>query len=109
MKCRFVLLLISLLSVSVAHKDNHIAINNIHDYSFEEQEIGSSSIADEGNTTTQPNIIIVFVDDMGYGDLSYAGHPTSSTPAIDKLAASGKYFTNFYVTSPVCSPSRQVL
>ena len=53
-----------------------------------------------------PNVVLLLVDDLGYGDLAWSGHPTSLTPAIDALAAQGKQFTQFYVTSPVCSPSR---
>ena len=53
-----------------------------------------------------PNIVVMLADDLGYGDLSISGHPTSYTPNIDRLASAGKFFTQFYVTSPVCSPSR---
>ncbi len=56
--------------------------------------------------STKPNIVILFGDDVGYGDLEVYGHPTSSTPNLYKLAAEGLRFTQFYVTSPVCSPSR---
>ena len=56
-----------------------------------------------------PNIIILLADDLGYGDLGFSGHPTSFTPNLDILAASSLYFTNFYVASPVCSPSRASL
>ena len=53
------------------------------------------------------NFLILFADDMGYGDLSGSfGHPTSSTPNLLKLGKDSKVFTNFYVASPVCSPSR---
>ncbi|KAG7154506.1 Arylsulfatase A-like, partial [Homarus americanus] len=58
---------------------------------------------------TRPNIIILLADDLGYGDLSYSGHPTSRTPHIDRLAANSRFFSQFYVTSPVCSPSRSSL
>lgn len=54
----------------------------------------------------RPNLIIVFCDDMGYGDLSCFGARTITTPAIDALAASGARLTAFYSSSPVCSPSR---
>lgn len=57
----------------------------------------------------QPNIVIMFADDLGYGDLSCYGHPTSSTPNLDKLASEGLVFTQFYTASPVCSPSRAAL
>ena len=56
-----------------------------------------------------PNIVIVFTDDQGYGDLSCYGHPTIRTPNIDRLAAEGTKFSQFYVASPVCSPSRAAL
>ena len=53
-----------------------------------------------------PNIVIFLADDLGFGDLGYSGHPTSFSPNIDTLAENGKYFTQFYTASPVCSPSR---
>lgn len=53
-----------------------------------------------------PNIILIFADDMGYGDLGVYGHPTSHTPNLDAMAAKGLRFTNFYTTGAVCSPSR---
>ncbi len=57
----------------------------------------------------KPNIIILFADDLGYGDLSCYGHPTISTPNIDKLASEGMRFTQFYVSSSLSSPSRGAL
>lgn len=56
-----------------------------------------------------PNFIIVFADDMGYGDLSCYGHPTIRTPHLDKMASEGMRFTQFYVSTNVCSPSRASL
>ena len=56
-----------------------------------------------------PNIIMVFIDDMGWGDFSCFGNTDASTPAIDKLAEEGIRFTQFYVNSPICSPSRVAL
>ena len=56
-----------------------------------------------------PNFIVIFADDLGFGDLGCYGHPSSLTPNIDRLAANGLRFTDFYTTSPVCSPSRYSL
>jgi arylsulfatase A-like enzyme len=54
----------------------------------------------------KPNIVIFFVDDMGYADLGSFGNPYIRTPNLDRLAQEGQRWTDFYVTAPVCSPSR---
>jgi len=54
----------------------------------------------------QPNIIFIFIDDMGYGDLSCYGNKYVQTINIDRLAEEGVRLTQFYVNSPICSPSR---
>jgi len=56
-----------------------------------------------------PNIVVFFIDDMGYADLSCFGNPAMKTPNIDRLAEEGIRFTNFYVNSPICSASRVAL
>jgi len=53
-----------------------------------------------------PNIVFMFADDLGWGDLGCYGHPYAETPAIDKLASEGTRFTQFYVTGVTCCPSR---
>ncbi|MEY5006035.1 MAG: hypothetical protein RI969_1123 [Verrucomicrobiota bacterium] len=55
---------------------------------------------------TKPNIIFVLIDDMGWGDFSCFGNTEAKTPNIDRLAAEGLRFSQFYVNSPICSPSR---
>jgi arylsulfatase A-like enzyme len=57
----------------------------------------------------RPNIVMVFIDDMGWGDLSCFGNRDAQTPHIDRLAAEGIRFSQFYVNSPICSPSRCAL
>ncbi len=57
----------------------------------------------------RPNFIVIFTDDMGYGDLGVYGHPTIQTPSLDRMAAEGLRFTQFYTGSPVCTPSRAAL
>jgi len=54
----------------------------------------------------KPNIIFILVDDLGYGDLGFLGQQYIETPAIDRLAANGMFFTNFYSGATVCAPSR---
>jgi arylsulfatase len=56
----------------------------------------------------QPNIVMIYADDLGYGDLSCYGSPIA-TPNLDRMAEEGARFTNFYSASPVCSPSRAAL
>lgn len=58
------------------------------------------------NSKQQPNIVFIFIDDLGYGDLGCTGFPYAKTPNIDRLANEGIRFTQFYVNSPICSPSR---
>ena len=58
---------------------------------------------------SKPNVIIIFADDLGYGDLGCYGSKINQTPTLDKMADEGKKFSNFYVSSPVCSPSRASL
>jgi arylsulfatase A-like enzyme len=58
---------------------------------------------------TLPNIVIIFMDDMGYADVGCFGAHGYQTPNIDKLAAAGRKFTNFHVAQPVCSASRTAL
>lgn len=57
----------------------------------------------------RPNIIIIFVDDMGYGDLGSYGAQGIATPHLDGMAAEGVRFSNFYTGNAVCTPSRAVL
>jgi arylsulfatase len=59
--------------------------------------------------TENPNIILIYMDDLGYGDLSCNGALGYTTPAIDKLAAKGMRFTNFLTAQAVCSASRAAL
>ena len=59
-----------------------------------------------GQKSSKPNIIFLLTDDMGYGDVGCYGGEFVPTPNIDRLATEGTKFTQFYVASPVCSPSR---
>jgi len=70
-----------------------------------QQEATSETETREG----PPNFVIIFADDLGYGDLSVYGHPTIRTPHLDQMAAEGQRWTNFYVAASVCTPSRAAL
>ncbi|KAL3860549.1 hypothetical protein ACJMK2_010665 [Sinanodonta woodiana] len=56
-----------------------------------------------------PNFIIMLMDDMGWGDLGVFGEPNKETPNLDKMAAEGMLFPDFYSANPLCSPSRAAL
>ena len=64
--------------------------------------------ADDGEAATadRPNFVVIFCDDLGYGDLGCFGHPTIQTPALDAMASEGLLATQFYVAASVCTPSR---
>lgn len=70
---------------------------------------GKTISTPSGNDSGLPNIIIIFNDDQGYGDLASYGNTELSTPGTDRMAAEGMQFTDFYVAAGVCTPSRAAL
>ena len=66
---------------------------------------------EEASSTNQdkPNIVLIFIDDLGYGDLSSYGHPLIHTPNLDRMAQEGIKMTSFYAAANVCTPSRAAL
>ncbi|MCC7375556.1 MAG: sulfatase [Verrucomicrobiales bacterium] len=70
--------------------------------------LGFAVIAQAANPS-RPNIVIIYADDLGYGDLGCYGHPTIRTPNLDRMAAEGMRFTEFYSAAEVCTPSRAAL
>lgn len=67
-----------------------------------------SSVASAANQQ-RPNVVLVFIDDMGWEDFSCFGNHDAQTPRIDQMAREGVRFEQFYVNSPICSPSRTAI
>ena len=65
--------------------------------------LANSALAEQN---TKPNIIFIFIDDMGWGDVGCYGNDFIDTPNIDQLAKDGMRFTDFYAAGAVCSPTR---
>ena len=77
---------------------------------------GAAVLASAGNlmgagrkASGKPNVVMILVDDLGYGDLSSYGAKDLKTPHIDRLMTAGMRFDNFYANCPVCSPTRAAL
>lgn len=68
-----------------------------------------SALCGLSQAAARPNIVMIFIDDMGWGDFSCFGNKAAQTPNIDRMAAEGIRFEQFYVNSPICSPSRCAL
>ena len=69
--------------------------------------IGLASLARaQDEAQRPPNFVVIFCDDLGYGDLGCYGHPTIRTPELDRMAREGQRWTDFYVSASVCTPSR---
>ncbi|MDP7302294.1 MAG: sulfatase-like hydrolase/transferase, partial [Pirellulaceae bacterium] len=58
---------------------------------------------------SRPNFVVIFIDDMGYGDIEPFGSKQNRTPNLTRMAVEGRKLTSFYVASPVCTPSRAAL
>jgi len=71
--------------------------------------LSSSLIAQQKQSVTPPNVVLFFLDDMGYGDLSVTGALGYNTPNIDKMALEGSRFTNYMAAQAVCTASRAAL
>src|SRR5690606_27795654 len=71
--------------------------------------IGSVLIALATPAASPPNVVFIFADDLGYGDLGCYGATNVKTPHIDRLAAEGRRFTDAHSASAVCTPSRVAL
>ncbi len=75
-------------------------------FGCKEKTENSSSNDEITESKKKPNVIMIFIDDMGWSDLSGFGNTDAETPHIDQLASEGISFDQFYVNAPICSPSR---
>jgi arylsulfatase A len=71
--------------------------------------ICTATLAAAATPSSKPNVIIIFIDDMGYADIGPFGATAYKTPHLDRMAREGRKFTNFHVSQPVCSASRCAL
>ena len=71
--------------------------------------ISTACASDQTQSDKPPNVVIMFVDDLGYADIGAFGDPPYPTPHLDRMAEEGVRFTSFYVSQPVCSASRASL
>ncbi len=70
---------------------------------------GCGSALERTSSVDKPNVIIVFCDDVGYADVGVFGAKGYETPNLDRMAAEGVKFTDFYAAAPSCTPSRAAL
>ena len=66
----------------------------------------SVATSSEAEESLRPNVVLIFVDDLGYGDLGCYGNESIKTPNLDRLAAEGQRWTSFYASGSTCVPSR---
>jgi arylsulfatase A-like enzyme len=69
----------------------------------------ASATTPAGDAASRPNIVFVVADDMGFMDTGYSGNPIAKTPQLDRLAAEGLRFDNFYAAAGTCSPGRMAI
>jgi arylsulfatase A len=68
-----------------------------------------TSLGPAQSASRPPNFVVIFCDDLGYGDVGSFGNPTIRTPNLDRMAAEGQRWTSFYAADSVCTPSRSAL
>ena len=64
-------------------------------------------LASNSHAADEPNIVFIFIDDMGYGDIGPFGNKINQTPSLDRIAAEGLKLTQFYVSNTACTPSHR--
>ena len=75
-------------------------------FSFAGLSMATASAAEDASTESPPNLIVIFCDNLGYGDIEPFGSTVHRTPHLNRMAREGRKFTHFCVTAGVCTPSR---
>src|SRR5262245_27199886 len=70
---------------------------------------GAEPVQQPQPTSRPPNVVLIYADDLGWGDVGFNGRTTWQTPNLDRLASQGTIFKRFYAGAVVCAPSRGVL
>ncbi|XP_053214875.1 N-acetylgalactosamine-6-sulfatase-like isoform X1 [Panonychus citri] len=102
------LFVLTLISSCQPHPSSNHSTDHHHNGQFNGQHANQSS-SSFIPLPPPPNIIVMLMDDMGFGDLGVNGDPNHDTPNLDSLASAGMLLTSFYSSSPLCSPSRASL
>ncbi len=76
---------------------------------FAAASLAVPGVAAAQRSKKRPNFVIIYADDLGYGDLGCFGHPTIRTPNLDRMAVEGAKLTQFYSAASICTPSRAAL
>jgi len=101
------------MRAAALYKNRRVGINKLYLRLLVCLALSSVYLVTAESTTTSddppPNFVVFFVDDLGYGDLGFTGHPTTKTPNLDSLAFSGKILTTWYSGCNVCTGSRASL
>ena len=90
----------------VRHPLSMLVCSVVTSFCLSESTVQASTISKENSRNERPNFVIIYCDDMGYGDLSCFGNPTIKTPNLDRMASEGQKWSSFYVSASVSSPSR---
>lgn len=108
LKNKIILAVVSAIVLVITATCLIFSIYNVvkRDYRPEGRKNYLDEVANAGAQGAKKNIIVILLDDMGYGDLSCTGSKAINTPNLDALAENGILFTNYYAPNPICSASR---
>ena len=85
----------------------HLSRMRVYASLFVVAAVTAAAAAEQGaeQGAEQPNVVFIFIDDMGYGDIGAFGNTVNKTPCLDRMASEGLKLTQFYVSNTACAPS----